>query len=172
MNRSGFTMIELIFVIVILGILAAVALPKFIGVGNQAHDEKVISFTSTLNRTVMPTIWGKALNDGYNGDITKEIQTKTDLEKYTQIPSEITDVNMSYAGTGKAVAYGQIEQGRTFTTDSGKTANAVTYAISCTKGSSIAAPHCKAFITSYNPDQLKSYPVDGGNPNAIKTLTK
>jgi prepilin-type N-terminal cleavage/methylation domain-containing protein len=42
--KKAFTMIELIFVIVILGILAAVALPKFIGVANQAHEGNLKSF--------------------------------------------------------------------------------------------------------------------------------
>jgi len=170
MKRSGFTMIELIFVIVILGILAAVALPKFIGVGNQAHDAKVVDFTSALNRSVMPQIWGQAMSDGFNGDITKEVETKTDLEKYTQIPSELTDVNMSYAGSGKAVIWGEIPAGRTFKTDSGKETPAVTYAVTCTKGSATSSPYCKAYITNLNPDQLKSYTLT--NPNYVKTLTK
>jgi len=57
MKRAGFTMIELIFVIVILGILSAVALPKFIGVSEQAEAGKCKSFIGTLNRTVLPALW-------------------------------------------------------------------------------------------------------------------
>ena len=39
MKRTGFTLIELIFVIVVLGILSAIALPKFFG----AHKDAVIA---------------------------------------------------------------------------------------------------------------------------------
>ena len=37
MKQSGFTLIELVVVIVILGILAAVALPKFVDLTNEAY---------------------------------------------------------------------------------------------------------------------------------------
>jgi len=46
--RSGFTMIELVFVIVIIGILSAVALPKFLGTANQAHDAIVKGFAGCI----------------------------------------------------------------------------------------------------------------------------
>ena len=48
MKRSGFTMIELIFVIVILGILASVAIPKLAATRDDAKISKAASEVSTL----------------------------------------------------------------------------------------------------------------------------
>ena len=86
--KKAFTMIELIFVIVILGILAAVALPKFVGVAEQAREGNLKSFVGTLNRTVGPTLWSKAISTGENGNIS-ELGADANLTKYTDIPDEI-----------------------------------------------------------------------------------
>jgi len=47
-NNKGFTLIELIMVIVILGILAAVAVPKFFTITTTAHDKAELAFIGNL----------------------------------------------------------------------------------------------------------------------------
>ena len=81
--KRGFTMIELIFVIVILGVLASVALPKFVGMSEQAQEGKLKAFIGTLNRTVGPTLWSKSITDGKSGAISGG---SYDLTTYVDIP--------------------------------------------------------------------------------------
>jgi prepilin-type N-terminal cleavage/methylation domain-containing protein len=85
MKRAGFTMIELIFVIVILGILSAVALPKFIGVSEQAKAGKCKAMVGTLNRTVLPGLWSNMV---LNDENESTAFTATTIGDQINIPTE------------------------------------------------------------------------------------
>ena len=150
MKRSGFTMIELIFVIVIIGILSAVALPKFLGVATQAKVAKVKSFVGTLNMTVGPTLWSKSLSDGNNGKINTASYT-TDLTNTITPPTNpatnkpmtialakcgTSDVNSTATTAITTQSIGSI----TFGND--------TYAIGCFEGNATTAPHFWLYNTT------------------------
>jgi type IV pilus assembly protein PilA len=51
-NEEGFTLIELIMVIVILGIISAVAIPKFINLGDSAKLASARGIGSAINATI------------------------------------------------------------------------------------------------------------------------
>jgi len=85
--RRGFTMIELIFVIVIIGILAAVAIPKLAGTATEAKKSLYISFMGTLNRTVGPAMWAEMVGSN-KGSVTGI--TATQVLTYTELPDGLT----------------------------------------------------------------------------------
>lgn len=79
--KKAFTMIELVFVIVIIGILVAVALPRMASVTLEAKKSLVINYIDILNRTVGATIYtstlrnanvGKLLGSGYCAILSQE----------------------------------------------------------------------------------------------------
>jgi MSHA pilin protein MshA len=65
-QQSGFTLIELVMVIVILGILAATALPKFVDLGGEARSAVIRGVEGSM-RGANTMVYAKAAANGQLG---------------------------------------------------------------------------------------------------------
>jgi len=65
---KGFTLVELIMVIVIVGILSAVAVPKFINLTGAAQDAKCAANRGAINSAVAMTYAAMVANDPTQAD--------------------------------------------------------------------------------------------------------
>jgi len=100
--KNSFTIVELIFVIVILGALATVALPRYFGIEQQAQANISKAFAATLTRTVGHSLWSKSISMGAHGSIKSDNDGDSSkfygrsLEVYVTIPKYFDKTSVNF----------------------------------------------------------------------------
>lgn len=106
-SRRGFTLVELVVVVLVLGIIAAVASPKMFDTAAEARDNSTQSTLQVLRDAIELY---KAENGEYPGDLGTDVDLKADLVDYingsfpsSQVAGAAGDASVTIKTAGTAL---------------------------------------------------------------------
>ncbi len=102
--QSGFTLIELVVVIVILGILAATALPKFIDLTGNANQAAVQGVAGGLSSASSINYGGCAVANNAVGATCTKVSSCADAGSLLNPPLTLSSSPAQYSATGTSSA--------------------------------------------------------------------
>ena len=112
-KEEGFTLVEVIAVLVILGILAAVAIPKFFDMQETARNKAIAAAVGELNGQVALSFAQNALTagvpgeyKGYTGNLGPDFTFTTSVADTTAVPGPQPQSGVAYlTSDGASSAY-------------------------------------------------------------------
>ncbi len=123
--RAGFTLVEILIVVVILGILAAIVVPQFTNASNEAVKGALESQLQTINSQVelyrvrnngaSPTLAAGEANDGWGDMVGGEYLKDTPINGYTGEGSVDAGVEADALAGTRDTAQGWVFDGATNT---------------------------------------------------------
>ncbi len=108
MRRYAFSLIEVIFVIIVLGILAATALVKLGTMSERATEVRLVAFVGTMTRSSGAGFWLTSIRDGREGSVAYADYDAV-IDQYVDLPLGYSTgpslVNCNSVGNGVFLTY-------------------------------------------------------------------
>lgn len=92
MNKRGFTLIEIVMVLVLLGILAAVAVPKYFDLKSKAEEQTAKAVVAECQSRIN----GKFAEAILQGESCTKSKEKAIEEALTMLSDELTNTKFAY----------------------------------------------------------------------------